>query len=78
MTRSETVEARLIPAPLLKEVRSRFAHVEACPFSGKRIFLDSASGSLRLKTVLEAAQRELLLPDQFNRLTLGSKHCVAV
>ena len=78
MTRSETVEARLIPAPLLKEVRSRFAHVEACPYSGKRIFLDSASGSLRLKTVLEAAARELLLPDQFNRLTLGSKHCVAV
>jgi len=52
--------------------------VEACPYSGKRIFLDSASGSLRLKTVLEAAARELLLPDQFNRLTLGSKHCVAV
>ena len=56
-----TLEAKYIPAELMEEVRSRFAYVEACPFTGKRIFLDSASGSLRLKTVLEAGERELLL-----------------
>ena len=70
-----TLEAKYIPPELMEEVRSRFAYVEACPFTGKRIFLDSASGSLRLKTVLEAGERELLVPDQFSRLTLGAKHC---
>ena len=69
------VQEKYIPEDLMREVRSRFAHVEACPFSGKRIFLDSASGSLRLKTVMEAAERELLLPDQFSRLTQGARHC---
>jgi selenocysteine lyase/cysteine desulfurase len=73
--KAATIETSLIPAELLEEVRSKFAYVEACPFSGKRIFLDSASGSLRLKSVMEAAERELLLPDQFSRLTLGAKHC---
>lgn len=75
MATQTTSTAKLIPAGLMEEVRSKFAHVEACPFSGKRIFLDSASGSLRLKAVMTAAERELLLPDQFSRLTLGAKHC---
>lgn len=69
------LDTKLIPAELMAQVRSRFAYVDACPFTGKRIFLDSASGSLRLKTVLAAAERELLLPDQFSRLTQGAKHC---
>ncbi|MGA2080435.1 MAG: aminotransferase class V-fold PLP-dependent enzyme [Holophaga sp.] len=72
------LEPKFLAPSLLAEVRSRFAHVEACPYYGPRIFLDSASGSLRLKSLMAVAERELLLPDQFNRLTPGSKHCVEV
>lgn len=75
MTGIKTGEAILFPDPLLAEIRSKFAYVEECPYAGKRIFLDSASGSLRLKALMDVAEKELLLPDQFARPVKGSKHC---
>jgi hypothetical protein len=37
----------------LYEIRNRFAHVKACPFEGPRIFLESAGGARRGKSVIE-------------------------
>lgn len=64
----------LFPPNLLDEIRSRFLYVQSDPFSGYRIFFDSASGSLRLRSVLEAMTIETALPDQLGRATPGSYH----
>ncbi|MDR3560934.1 MAG: aminotransferase class V-fold PLP-dependent enzyme [Negativicutes bacterium] len=72
------LEPRLLPEKLLQEIRSKFAYVEECPHAGRRIFLDTASGSLRLNALMEAAQQELFLPDNFARPTKGSAHAYTV
>ncbi|HHY35664.1 MAG TPA: aminotransferase class V-fold PLP-dependent enzyme [Firmicutes bacterium] len=59
---------------LLKEVRDKFYYVNWSPHDGQRIFLDNASGSLRLKEMVQRVERELSLPDQLGRATSGSKH----
>ena len=71
---SNSEKAHFIPKGLLKEIRSRFAFVESDPQSGKRIFLDSASGSLRLKSMLQARMDQSQYPDQLGRLSLASRH----
>ena len=38
---------------IIKNIREKFAHVEDCPYSGKRIFFENAGGSLTLKSVVE-------------------------
>lgn len=38
---------------LMDAVRDRFAHVDACPFSGPRAFFENAGGALTLKSVVE-------------------------
>ena len=68
------LEGNTFTPSLLKEVRNRFAHVDNCPLSGRRLFLDSASGSLRLKQVVQTMCDEGSLPDQINRNTQGSRH----
>ncbi|NPV69597.1 MAG: aminotransferase class V-fold PLP-dependent enzyme [Firmicutes bacterium] len=65
---------RLFPESLMKEIRSKFLYVDACPYAGRRIFFDSASGSLRLKQVVDVVQQEVALPDQLARPSQGSKH----
>ena len=45
----------MFAAPLLEEIRSRFAHVEICPFSGPRVFFENAGGALTLKSVAETS-----------------------
>jgi cysteine desulfurase/selenocysteine lyase len=59
---------------MIEEVRNRFWHVDHCPYTGKRIFLDSASGSLRLRSMVQAMTDETALPDQLGRANPGSKH----
>lgn len=63
-----------ISESLLKEVRDKFYYVNWSPNDGQRIFLDNASGSLRLKEMVQRVERELSLPDQLGRATSGSKH----
>lgn len=65
-------------ADLLKEIRSRFAYVDSDPFSGQRIFLEAASGSLRLKSVIKPLTEESTLPDQLERANPASKHAKEV
>jgi selenocysteine lyase/cysteine desulfurase len=62
------------PAELLNEIRSKFHHVESDPYSGPRIFFESASGSFRLKSMVEAVARENVFLDQLGRANPGSRH----
>ena len=39
---------------LMDEVRSRFAHVETCPFSGPRVFFENAGGALTLTNTVDS------------------------
>ena len=38
---------------LIDEIRDRFAHVETCPYQGKRVFFENAGGALTLKSVVD-------------------------
>ena len=57
-------ENGLYSRELMEKIRSRFRYVDWDPYSGKRIFLEAASGSLRPKSVIEAMSMETCLPDQ--------------
>lgn len=57
----------MFPDPLLAEIRARFAHVEACPFQGPRIFFENAGGALTLNSVVETSTRFAAIPDNQGR-----------
>lgn len=67
-------ENGLYSRKLMEEIRSRFIYVDWDPYSGKRIFFEAASGSLRPKSVIEAMEKETCLPDQQGRANPGSNH----
>jgi len=71
-------EKGLYSPELMEEIRSRFEYVDGDPYSGKRIYLEAASGSLRPKSVIEAMAKETCLPDQQGRANPGSAHSVEV
>jgi selenocysteine lyase/cysteine desulfurase len=71
-------EKGLYPPELMDEIRSRFLYVDWDPYSGKRIYLEAASGSLRPKSVFETMAKETCLPDQQGRANPGSAHSVEV
>jgi len=71
-------EKGLYSPKLMEEIRSRFVYVDWDPYSGKRIYLEAASGSLRPKSVIEAMGKETCLPDQQGRANPGSNHSVEV
>ncbi|MCW3784214.1 aminotransferase class V-fold PLP-dependent enzyme [Defluviimonas salinarum] len=62
---------------LLDEVRSRFAHVDACPFEGPRVFFENAGGALRLKSVIETSAAYAGYPDNQGRDNPASKALMA-
>ncbi len=74
----EDYEKGLYSPELIEEIRSRFEYVDWDPYSGKRIYLEAASGSLRPKSVIEAMAKETCLPDQQGRANPGSAHSVEV
>ena len=53
--------------PILGEVRGRFAHVDACPFTGSRIFFENAGGALTLNSVAETSGKFAAIPDNQGR-----------
>ncbi len=71
-------EKGLYSPELMEEIRSRFEYVDWDPYSGKRIYLEAASGSLRPKSVIEAMAKETCLPDQQGRANPGSAHSIEV
>jgi len=58
---------------LMQAVRSRFAHVDTCPFEGPRIFFENAGGALHLKSVVEASALYASLPDNQGRPNAASR-----
>ena len=57
----------MINDTLLTDIRSRFAHVEACPFTGPRVFFENAGGTLTLSSVVETSARFAAIPDNQGR-----------
>jgi selenocysteine lyase/cysteine desulfurase len=58
----------LTTVPGLQEaVRARFAHVDACPFTGPRVFFENAGGALTLKSVVETSAAFAAIPDNQGR-----------
>ena len=57
---------------LIAKIRERFAHVDACPFSGPRIFFENAGGALTLKSVVDTSARFAAIPDNQGRDNAGS------
>ena len=53
--------------PLTTSVRSRFAHVDECPFTGPRVFFENAGGALTLKSAVETSTKFAALPDNQGR-----------
>jgi cysteine desulfurase / selenocysteine lyase len=63
---------------LLNDVRSRFAHVDACPFEGPRIFFENAGGALTLKSVVDSSALYAAIPDNQGRDNPASRALMAV
>jgi cysteine desulfurase / selenocysteine lyase len=68
----------LLSADLLSAVRDRFAHVDACPFAGPRIFFENAGGALHLKSVIETSGLHAGLPDNQGRDNPASAALMAI
>ncbi|WP_227271400.1 aminotransferase class V-fold PLP-dependent enzyme [Roseobacter weihaiensis] len=52
---------------MMQDIRSRFAHVESCPFQGPRVFFENAGGALTLTSVVETSAKFAALPDNQGR-----------
>lgn len=63
---------------LIDEIRARFAHVDACPFQGPRIFFENAGGALTLKTVAETSTKFAAIPDNQGRDNVASHALVDI
>jgi cysteine desulfurase/selenocysteine lyase len=67
------------PKPgLIDDIRSRFAHVDACPFTGERIFFENAGGALTLKSVVEKSAEMAAIPDNQGRDNPASRALVEI
>ncbi|MCF2905934.1 aminotransferase class V-fold PLP-dependent enzyme [Octadecabacter sp. CECT 8868] len=62
----------MINADLLSEIRGKFAHVDACPFNGPRVFFENAGGALTLNSVVETSARFAAIPDNQGRANVAS------
>ncbi len=63
-------------ADCLDEIRARFAHVDRCPHSGKRVFFENAGGALTLKSVVDVSTRFAAIPDNQGRDNPASQELV--
>ena len=52
---------------LMQEIRNRFAHVDACPFQGPRVFFENAGGALTLNTAVATSAKFAAIPDNQGR-----------
>ncbi|HCP82577.1 MAG TPA: nitrogen fixation protein NifS, partial [Octadecabacter sp.] len=57
----------MIDTELLTDIRGKFAHVDACPFQGPRVFFENAGGALTLKSVVETSTKFAGIPDNQGR-----------
>ena len=68
----------MITPDLLDGVRSKFAHVDTCPFQGSRVFFENAGGALTLNSVVETSARFAAIPDNQGRDNPASKALVDI
>lgn len=57
----------------INDIRNRFAHVAACPFTGPRIFFENAGGALTLNSAVETSARFAAIPDNQGRGNAASQ-----
>lgn len=67
-----------ISPTLLNEIRNRFAHVDACPFAGSRIFFENAGGALTLNAVVNTSAKFAAIPDNQGRANAAAEALVAI
>ena len=67
MTRPEPFDPQI-----LAQIRDRFHYADRDPQSGRRVFLDGAAGSLRLKEAVGTLAKWSRWPDAIGRPSLGS------
>ncbi|GHC28209.1 aminotransferase class V-fold PLP-dependent enzyme [Aidingimonas halophila] len=60
-------EGVFLPDDLLTQIRESFLHIDACPFTGKRVFFENAGGSLTLESVAEQSAKVAGIPDNEHR-----------
>ncbi len=63
---------------LIDEIRHLFAHVDACPFQGPRIFFENAGGALTLNAVVETSAKFAAIPDNQGRDNVASHALVDI
>ena len=63
---------------LLKKVRQKFAHIEECPFEGKRVFFENAGGALTLNSVVKTSAKFAAIPDNQGRANKASQALVNI
>ncbi len=63
---------------LIDAIRSRFAHVDACPFQGPRIFFENAGGALTLNSVVKTSAKFAAIPDNQGRDNIASHALVDI
>ncbi|MCW1955245.1 MAG: aminotransferase class V-fold PLP-dependent enzyme [Roseobacter sp.] len=61
---------------VMEQVRGRFAHVESCPFEGRRVFFENAGGALTLNSVVETSAKFAAIPDNQGRANGASRALV--
>ena len=67
-----------ISPTLLNDIRNRFAHVDACPFAGSRIFFENAGGALTLNAVVNTSAKFAAIPDNQGRANAAAEALVAI
>ena len=67
-----------ISPTLLNDIRNRFAHVDACPFAGSRIFFENAGGALTLNAVVNTSAIFAAIPDNQGRANAAAEALVAI
>ncbi|HHL21202.1 MAG TPA: aminotransferase class V-fold PLP-dependent enzyme [Aliiroseovarius sp.] len=65
-------------APVLGDIRARFAHVDSCPYNGERIFFENAGGALTLNSVVETSAELAAMPDNQGRDNAASRALMAM
>ena len=63
---------------LFTDIRNRFANVEACPISGRRIYFENAGGALTLNSVIETSRFYAGIPDNQSRDNAASLQLMQV
>lgn len=63
---------------LLDEVRNAFAHIESCPYAGRRVYFENAGGALTLKKVVETSAALAAIPDNQSRANKASTAMMAL